>query len=202
MRGLMKRIYIALLFFLPVLLTSCALSPVELPEITRYTLDPVLPAIHRHRQDRASLLVSMPKAQPGYNTHRMLYSLNGNDLRYYAKHEWVSAPNKMLQPLLVQALTNNGAFRSVIAAPFAGMTSLRLDTTVLYWVQRFDGRHNRVQIALRVRLVKPSRGRVIKSQTFIVTEPVRHLDPAASVDAINRAVRRLLRDIVRFCGLR
>ncbi len=181
------------------LLAGCGLSPIDEANVSSYRLQPVIPTSIVAKRGGGTLLVNTPRAEAGYATERMLYSRHGDDINHYSKHQWVASPNQMLLPLLVESLSNTGGFRAVVGAPYSGLVTLRLDTKILYWLQRFDNQHNRIEIALRATFVRVNSSRILASKTFVMSEPVLALTPQASVEASNRAVRKLLMQITKFC---
>lgn len=141
---------------------------------------------------RPSLAVSPPQAAPGFNGTGIVYVRTPYRLDSYARHRWVDAPARLLEPLLVRALETSGLFSAVTSTDTGVRSDLRLDTELLYLQQVFDNGGSEVQLALRARLIDRARARLIAAHQFTLAEPVRGAGPYAAVQAANRALARLL----------
>ncbi len=161
-----------------------------------------LPAASSHRPARREgvLAVSPPRAQPGFDTDRMVYVQRPYEIEYFADNRWAEPPARMLAPLLAQALERSGAFRAVVQAPSAVAADLRLDTELVRLQQDFSTRPSRIELTLRAQLVDLRHGRSLATREFDVTEPAPHDDPYGGVVAANQAVARMLGQLVAFCA--
>lgn len=147
-----------------------------------------------------TLLVSRPEPSAGYGTQRMAYLEQDYRLDYFADHQWVEPPAAMLEPLLVQALGAHPAFGAVSAGGRGIRASLRLDTVIEALYQDFRPRPSRGRVALRVRLVDLGSGRIIDTRLIEDSEPAPSDDAYGGVQAINRALGRLLPEIADLAG--
>lgn len=138
-----------------------------------------------------SLLVSPVLAAPGFDTSDMAYMRQPHEIEYFARHRWVDAPARMLDPLLVRAAAQSGLFRNVVEVGSGAQVDLRLESRLLHLQQacRFEPSH--LQLALRVTLIDVASGRVIASRSLSVDEPIAERTPYGGVQAANRAVARL-----------
>jgi cholesterol transport system auxiliary component len=142
--------------------------------------------------DGPSLLVSSTLAAPGFDSSDMAYVRHPYQLEYFARHRWVDAPARMLEPLLVRAAAQSGAFRSVTEAGGGTRADLRLDSKLLHLQQVCRLEPSELQLALRVSLVDVASARVLGSRILSVSEPLDERTPYAGVEAANRAVARLM----------
>lgn len=147
-----------------------------------------------------TLLVSRPEPSAGYGSQRMAYLEQDYRLDYFADHQWVDPPAAMLEPLLVQALAAHPAFGAVSADGGGIRASLRLDTVIEALYQDFRPRPSRGRVALRVRLVDLGTGRIIDTRLIEDSEPAPSDDAYGGVQAINRALGRLLPEIADLAG--
>jgi cholesterol transport system auxiliary component len=180
-------------------LSHCGLSPVPMPQMVTYTLKPVAARVNTSQHTSRSLLIATPDSEPGYDSSRIAYRKQENQIEYYAKHQWLASPARMLSPLIVQAIENTGYYRSVVGAPFSGITTRRLNTRVLYWVQDMEGSRNQLYLAVRVSLIDVASGKLISAKTIAIEEPVLALNPDALAHAANRGSTKLLNQIAAFC---
>lgn len=139
--------------------------------------------------------VARPRASAGYDSARMVYVREPNELRAYARNRWAGPPARMLEPLLVEALEATGAFGAVVG-PGSGLGGeLRLDTELVRLEQDFSRSPSRVRLALRAALVDSASGRVLLSRRFEAEEPAPGNDPESGAAAANRAVERVLSEL-------
>lgn len=142
-----------------------------------------------------TLLLSSPRAAPGYAGSRMAYMKEAHRIDYFARHRWADSPARMLEPNLMRALETSGLFQAVVRAPTIARFDLRLDTEVLKLVQVFESNESRVELALRISLLDKQQQRVLVSKVLQVSEPATEQTPYGGVKAANRAVDRLMQDL-------
>ncbi|PWB53466.1 MAG: hypothetical protein C3F18_07290 [Nitrosomonadales bacterium] len=138
------------------------------------------------------LLVTRPRAHPGFDSPRMAYVRKPHELEYFSRNRWVDAPEKMLAPLLVQSFEASGAFGAVSQAAGGVAAQLRLDSEIVRLQQEFTVTPSRVRFTLRAQLVDVAGRRILATREFDVTENAASDDPYGGVVAANRAVQRTL----------
>lgn len=144
-----------------------------------------------------TLLLSSPRAVPGYADSGMAYIETAHRIDYFAHHRWADSPARMLAPLLMRALETSGLFQAVVQVPTSALFDLRLDTEVLRLVQVFEPTESRIEMAVRISLLDTQTQRVLVSDVLEVTEPTTERTPYGGVIAANRAVARLLDELQR-----
>ena len=142
------------------------------------------------------LKVSMPVAAPAFASSRMAYIEQPYRIDYFARNEWADAPARMLRTSLTQHLTNSGLFRFVFANAAGIDESVRLDSEITELVQVFSQTSSEVHLAVRFYFVDVARRTILMSETISVTEPATARDPYAGVVAANRALQRVLDQLV------
>jgi cholesterol transport system auxiliary component len=147
-----------------------------------------------------ALVVAQPTAAPGFDAPRILYVKRPHELESFSRSEWVDTPARMLAPLLVRALERSGAFASVAEARSAAAAGLRLETEIVRLQQEFTIHPSRVRLAVRVQLSEVLSRRVLVAREIEAVEEASSDDPYGGVVAANRAVRRVLDEIVAYCG--
>lgn len=145
------------------------------------------------------LAVGTPRAAPGYDSAAMVYLRRPQVLEHFATHRWVDAPARLLQPLLVRALDEAGAFRAVVPAGFGAQAELRLDAELVQLRQNFLVSPSRIELALRVQLMDASGRRVLAARLIEESEPAGSADAPGGVAAANRALARALQQVVVLC---
>ena len=147
-----------------------------------------------------TLIVSPPHAAAGFDSQRIMYVRQADQLEYFAHNEWVDTPARMLAPLIVAAVENSGAFRAVVQTPSAAAGDMRLDTEIVRLQHEFLGAPSQVRFTLRAYLVDNATRRVIASREFEAAVPAASDDPYGGVVAANRAVQTVLEKLAAFCA--
>ena len=185
---------------LAALLAACAaLQPPRFEYPKLYLLDaradPATPSAQRD----LVLAVEAPRAHPGYATAQMAYVRAPYRIDYYAHNRWVDTPAHMLAPLLVEALAQSGAFRAVLRAPSPAAADLRLESELVRLQQDFSAQPSRVQLTLRAQLLDAKADKVLATRLFDALETAPSEDARGGAIAANRALARVLGEIVEFC---
>lgn len=141
---------------------------------------------------RPILLVSPPRAQAGFDTPRMVYLLRPHEISYYADNQWVDTPERMLAPILAQAMEKSDLWKSVVQLPSMVRADYRLDADDLSLEQEFLSRPSRVRLAVKLQLVELKGRNIIASRDFEIREQAPSDDPYGGVIAANRAVEKML----------
>ncbi|MEX0900603.1 MAG: ABC-type transport auxiliary lipoprotein family protein [Gammaproteobacteria bacterium] len=148
----------------------------------------------------ASIAVAEPTALPGFLSARFAYLEEGLALRYYGKHEWTASPARLLQPALVRALDQSGGFDSVTAPPSIALADLRLDVQLTRLVHDFrQSEGGEIVLEVRAQLTSLQDRRVLATRSFEYREPAQ-AHPVAGAEAADRALARLLEDVVAFAA--
>ena len=93
--------------------TACSLwQPAPADETVRHVLD-ARPAVAMLAKRDLVLVVSTPRAAPGFDSTAMAYVQRPHALDHYATHRWADTPARMLGPLLMRTLEDTGSFRAV-----------------------------------------------------------------------------------------
>lgn len=148
-----------------------------------------------------TLAVSALQAAAGYDSPRIVYLRQPQQLEAYAQSVWVDTPARMLAPLLVTALQRSGAFAAVVSAPSAAASTLRLDTELLRLRQDFEGGTSTVTLSLRATLVDGATRQVLGSRDFSATVPATTSDSAGGVRAAHAATRQVLTSLADWCAV-
>lgn len=181
-------------------LAACTPLPsarTETPNV--FALDVRLPEKPAAAGGSLTLLVSQPRARPGFDGQHMIYVRQPHELEYFARSQWVAPPGRMLAPLLVQALERSARFRAVLQAPGSVAADLRLDTEIIRLQQEFFSRPSRVHLTVRAQLIDTAARKVLATKEFDMLQDAPTDDAYGGVIAANRAVELLLAQISEFC---
>ena len=138
------------------------------------------------------LLVSLPQAEPGFETSRMVYVRRPYELEHYAMNQWADTPARMLTPLLVQALGQTGMWGGVVPLPASVRGDYRLDLRGLALQQEFLKQPSRVRVVVRAQLIDLKESKVVGTRAFEAAEEAPSEDAYGGVLAANRAIATML----------
>jgi cholesterol transport system auxiliary component len=191
-------------FLLALVFSACSIGPAERNPENVYKLDPkvVIERLSANlgRADLATLLISTPRSQPGFDTPRMAYLPRPHEVKYYAVNRWIDTPSRMLLLPLTQAMEGTGLWRAVVQAPSTVRTDYRLDCENLVLEQQFFSNPSRVRIALRAQLVELKRRQIIAAREFEVFETAAAENAYGGVIAADQAAAKLLQQIAAWAN--
>ena len=150
-------------------------------------------------ESQLSVLVSAPKAWPGYDRARIAYVRHPLQVDYYAESEWADQPARMLEPLLMTALQESSLFNAVISATSGAIAELRIDTEIVQIHHEFLISPSRGRVAIHAQLIDLTKNRVLGTRVFSATRSAPTEDARGGVRAINNALQVILGAIVDFC---
>jgi cholesterol transport system auxiliary component len=179
-------------------IAACSIGPSESRAPTTYLLDPQLTfktLANPRWSAAATLLVSPPRSQAGFDTARMAYLRRPHEVSYYAFNQWADTPARMLMGLLAEAMERTDLWRAVIQMPSSVRADYRLDSDSLALEQQFFSTPSRVRLALRVQLIDLKQQRIIGTHDFEVFEEAPSDDAYGGVIAANRAAAQLLEQL-------
>ncbi len=190
-----------LMTMVPILLLAgcAALSKPAIPSQNIYVLNE-LPAVQTSpvRHDLV-LAVSPMQTRPGFDTPQMAYTQRTHELSYFVTSRWADLPARMLEPLVIQTLEQTESFRAITQTPGAVPAELRLETELTLLHQDFTTHPSRVQLTLRARLIDVRNKRVLAVRQFDDSENATSEDAYGGVNAANRLVPRMLKQLADFC---
>lgn len=180
-------------------LGGCSILPTRTkpPLITDYRL--TLPASATPHSGRnpicPALRVATPGAAAGFGGRDMRYSTSPHTLASYAYHRWAASPARLLEPVLVQALSQSRLFSTVITGASPGDATLQLDSQIDALIQRIHGSVSDVHLVVRASLSDLHNRRQIAAHRFVIDVPTA-ANPAAGARAANQAVARWTRELI------
>lgn len=161
----------------------------------RLSLDPERTEVRPTDINGPILQVSLPLAEPGFETARMVYLKRPYELEHYALNQWADQPARMFASLMVQALGRTGSWRAVVPAPGSIRGDFRLDSYGFALQQEFMQDPSLVRVTVRAQLVETKESRVVGTRAFEAVEKAQSNDAYGGVVAANRAIAVLLEEI-------
>ena len=200
---IVRRISLFFILILP-LMTSCsALLSKQSLQATYYTLEraeaklQTKPALNPNNK-LPTLIITMPKASPGFDTRRMMYTRAPHQLEYFARNEWIDTPAQMLRPLMISAIEITGAFNAVLTKQSVVASDLRLESEVIKLVQDFSTKPSQVQFTLKASFIDSATQQVIATQEFNERVNANSDNPIGGVLAANVAINLALDKLSTF----
>ena len=178
---------------------GCTLPQDQSPPAQSYLLEvgAFAPAPAR-RTTNKTLLVTVPRAAPGFDSNRIAYTREPPKLDFYRDSVWGDTPAKMLLPILVRAFEATGAFKAVVSPPAPGLANLRVDVDIIRLQQEFMTKPSQVRLMARIKVVDMKSGHVLGTQVFEAVAPAPSENANGAVRAANVAVQKVLEQMVRF----
>jgi cholesterol transport system auxiliary component len=164
-----------------------------------YLLSDPIANVANHSVSRKTLMVTTSTSTAWLNTSQMVYELQPNQINYFAENQWAAPPAQLLQPILTHALQQSGLYKAVVAAPFAGMVSQRLDVNLLQMQQLFWQRPSIYLMTLQLQLINMMTDQPVAAKRLTIKIPAPADNPQGGVSAANIAVQQLLPQMVNFC---
>jgi cholesterol transport system auxiliary component len=126
----------------------------------------------------------------------MAYTQQDHRLDYFATTRWADTPARMLSPLLARALHTSGLFKAAVESPAPIDAQLRLESELLKLRHTFSDKASAVELSMKFTLYDLTQSRVLADRVVSVTEAAPSSDPYGGVIAANRAVDRMLTQLV------
>ena len=149
-------------------LPGCALQP-PAAQPRKALLTPRLPEpMSSESGTRTTLLVFAPRSRPLYDTVRIAYQVQQNEVDYFGRTEWADTPAQMMQPLLVKTLQDTGLFTAVVTAPYPGHYDSGLRTEIGELIADFSADPAVLRLSLRLQWTDAA-GRVVATRDGLDT---------------------------------
>jgi cholesterol transport system auxiliary component len=170
--------------FTALTLMSCAINQ-EVTDL--YTINSYAAKKYHHSHKLSSIYISLPEAVSALTTDQMYYTTIPYETHAFVHHSWSSAPTDMMYPLILQSITDTGAFRVVAAGSHSETFTYRLSIEMLKLIQNFSTKPSRLQMTVSAILTDSVTGRPIASKLFRYNIPCPVDKPYGGAVAANRA---------------
>jgi len=182
---------------LTAVLAACSLDLGGGPPPDLYTLSPKstfaadLPTVNWQ------LVVEEPSAAKGIDTDRIAIAPTTLEVKYFPSSRWADRSPRMVQALMIQSFENTKKIVSV------GRQSLglRSDYVLKTELREFQAEKNAdgtvsVRVRLNLKLIRPSLGQIVASQSFESLKPSASESVGDIVNAFDEAVGAVLKRAV------
>ena len=188
------------------LLAGCGLLPKPTAPPSFHSLDRAAvpapansPAAVMPSNSAPTLIVNPPHAAAGFDSKHIVYLRQAHRLEYFAHHEWIDTPARMLAPLMIAAIESSNAFRAVVLTPSAASGNMTLDSEIMRFSHDFSTSPSRVRFTLHAVMVDSATRQVLGWREFDASVAANSEDPEGGVVAANRAVQQVLEQLTSFC---
>ena len=173
-----------------VLVLALAACGSKTPDTRFYQL--AAPQLRTPVTGELTLVVEPLTTDPAYDDERIVYRTNPYRLDYYNYHRWSAAPGAMIGNYLEEALERSGQFRAVTReltsdAPVVlggrVVAIEEVDQSKTQWLGR---------LVIELTLTDAKTNRVVWTQQFEETEPVRVQTPEGLARALSVAMNRIV----------
>jgi cholesterol transport system auxiliary component len=147
-----------------------------------------------------TLIVDLPTADAGFDSAHIVYLRTAGRPQSFARSEWIDTPARMLQPLIVRAAAESGAFAAVVAAPSAAAGNVRLETEIVRLQQDFGVTPSEVRFTLRAYLIRETTRQVLAWQEFDAVVAAGSDTPKGGAQTARQAVSGVLGQLAAFCA--
>lgn len=142
---------------------------------------------------KKSLFIYSTTNSPLYDSNKMIYIKNNNQLGYYSRHAWAIAPAAMINKEMIKSIQQSQLYKNVIIAPFSGLIDQRLSSQLLDFQQNWlNNKESVFQISLAVQLISAQNNQIIASKIFTANIPVFPSTPEGGANAANIALMKVL----------
>lgn len=192
--------YKRVIFLLSTLIALSACSPIELTNVSTYTLSiPEMKEESRRAKTHSTLALAMPTASPGFETANMLYVMTPFQLQSFTRNRWVAPPAEMLVPIMLQVLRATDYYEAIVPPTLLVSSNYRLNLQIVKLQQEFLLPDSKLRLEIEALLLDDHSHRVISSKQFTTLVDVNGTTPYAGVLATNRAVADLTKRIASWC---
>jgi cholesterol transport system auxiliary component len=164
--------------------------PPQFAPVAQTAPDPSWP-----RVDAQLTIAPVQIARP-YDSLRIAVRPTPQELQVYKDGVWAQRPSEMLTASLLRTLEESGRLRAVARAG----TGVNADYRLLLDVRRFEadyagGATPQATIEISAKVLRNEQAEVLASRTFLQAEPAGGTSVAQVVDAFDRAIGRIDRDV-------
>jgi len=161
-----------------------------------YTLAvPSVPASSYGQYRNKILKVSYPITLKEKLTESISYSYAPTDRGEYLNSRWSNNAGRLLQGSMIEILTQSRLFKVVLPFSSDVEENLRLESTVFDFSHHVRGEASYAVCSIQCTLMNAETGKLIKSRRFSYQEATTTKDARGYVEATNRIMGRLGRDL-------
>ena len=177
------------------ILSACSMK--EAPVMKTYTLVvPNVTPLQSSSYRNKVLKVSYPLTLKEKLNDKMYYSYTLSDRGAYLNSRWSNNIGKLLQGSMINVLTQSRLFKVVLPFSSDVEEGLRLESSIFDFSHHVRGDDSYAIVSIQYTLMNAENGKLIKTKRFSYKEHTTTTDAKGYVEATNRIMNRLSRDLL------
>ena len=128
----------------------------------------------------------------------MHFSYSSAEQGEYQNSQWSNDVGMLLQGVLVEALSSSGLFKTVLSYNSSVAEDYRLESTLFAFSHSIRGTYSYAVVSIQFNLIDIQSGRLLKSRRFSYREDTETTDAKGYVEATNRIMTKLSRDLLQW----
>jgi len=169
----------------------------DAPPVRTYTLDAgevatVTASAYAHKV----LKVAYPQTLKEKMTNKIPFSYGMGENGVYQNSEWSNTLPKLLQGSVIASLQQSGMFKAVLPYGSTVEEDLRLESIIYDFSHHIRGERSYAVVSVQFSLIDTRSGKLIGSKRFSYRENTPTLNAEGYVKASNRAMHRLVQDLI------
>lgn len=189
----MKKIF--LLVGLTFLFSACSNS---IPTVTKYKL---FSNLNVTKEDTSNCKSKNVKVSSAFTSSSLMSKdmsyVHGNSKVFkYSESAWLNNPNRSVSRELIKMLRDTGIFKSVQESKSRSIGDLIIETTLEDFMQYYsnDLKSSYVLVQINYAIIDSKTNKIVFSKTFKAKADAKTLDAKGGVDALNIALKSVLKD--------
>ncbi len=178
-------------------ITACSKAPIMNIYTVNTTHTKAMNAsYYRHK----ILKVSYPQSLKEEMSNKMNFSYSLNDRGTYLNSQWSNEMSKLLQATLIESFERSQLFKAVLSDTSTLRENYRLESQVFAFEHRVREDKSHAIISIQFTMIDADTGGLIKQKRFSYQEPTPSTNAKGYAHATNKAISRLMLDLMRWLG--
>lgn len=180
-----------------IFLSACSvLKPVHLSNLKLHQIESEsLPISQCHYYREESLLIFQTGSAQAFQTSKMAYQLQKNQIQYFALNQWVDMPLSQWTQLFLEYQIQKNHFQSVAISPNIVTSDSVIQFYLLESIQDFSTRPSVARFKLMATLINEKNKKTLASQIFSIQVPLQKNNPSEGVIAMQKAMYQMLNSV-------
>jgi cholesterol transport system auxiliary component len=150
------------------------------------------------KQSNRTIKISFPQTLKEKISNKINYSYSMHDQGVYLYSQWSNNSAKLIQGSVIQALDSSKLFKAVL--PYASTVGedLRLESNIYDFSHHVRGEASYAVVSILFTLIDTDKGKLIRAKRFSYREDTQTIDAKGYVNATQKAIERLCKDLVNW----
>lgn len=188
------RFFIATL--LGLFLVGCSTKVTPLKTFTLQS--PKVQSVAGKKYKNNSIKVMQPQSLKERINQKIHFSYSPTLQGTYQNSRWSNDLGKLVQGTLIHILQSSEMFRGVVSYASTAQADYRLESTIFDFSHYVRGNSSHAIVSIDIAIVSTDTGKLVKSKRFSYMEPTSTTDAQGYVEASNKALERLSKDLLNW----